>query len=212
MINKWRQTPEANEEHYKDGKRQKTKNEQLTTPMNIGSPTQLAILFYDILKIEPFNKKTPRSTGEAALKKIEKDIPIAKIILKIRGVEKLLGTYIDKIPTILSPRDGRLHGEFLQFGADTGRFSSKNPNLQNIPARGDITVRRMFTASEEYSDKEVIDNSVKLYEFSEVLTNTGWKLVKDLVIGDVLLNNTEQGSIINIVDVKPNMKRIDFSQ
>ena len=71
-------------------------------------------------------------------------------------MEKLLGTYVDKLPEILSPRDGKLHGEFLQFGADTGRFSSKNPNLQNIPAGGDNSVRRMFRASEESSENEII--------------------------------------------------------
>ena len=212
-ISNWRLTPEANKrEIQKNGNLGKSKNEQLTEPMNINSSTQLAILIYDILKIPPFNNKTPRSTGEDALKKIEDKVPFVKLILEIRGMEKLLGTYVDKIPKILSTRDGRLHGEFLQFGADTGRFSSKNPNLQNIPARGDNSVRRMFRASEEYKEKEVINNSVELYSFSEVLTSVGWKLVKDLVIGDTLLNDTEQSNIVNIVDIKPNMKRIDFCQ
>ena len=156
-ISMWRLSPDANTPvKQSNSKNPKTKNEQLTEPININSPTQLAILFYDILGVKPVSKKMPRSTGEDALKYISKnyneDISnIASTILKIRGVEKLLGTYIDKIPTVLSKRDGKLHGEFLQFGADTGRFSSKNPNLQNIPARGDVSVRRMFTASPGYT-------------------------------------------------------------
>ena len=152
-IAKWRQTPEANLKTTIKGKPQKSKNEQLTTPINFNSSTQLAILLYDVLGIDSVDKKSPRSTSEDSLKAISEkiDLPILNTILSIRGMEKLLGTYVDKIPTILSPRDGRLHGEFLQFGADTGRFSSKNPNLQNIPARGDNSVRRMFKATEGYT-------------------------------------------------------------
>lgn len=145
-INSWRLTSAAN-----DKSSGKSKNDQLTNPININSPTQLAILIYDVLGFPPYSSSSPRSTSEDALLVIQDKLPIVKLILEIRGMEKLLGTYVDKLPTILSTRDGRLHGEFLQFGADTGRFSSKNPNLQNIPARGDNSVRRMFVASPGYT-------------------------------------------------------------
>ena len=120
---------------------------KLSDPINLDSPTQLAILLYDILKIPSQSTKSPRGTGEDILKKINN--PLCNLVLERRGILKLLNTYIDKLPYCLSPRDNRLHGEFLQFGADTGRFSSKNPNLQNIPAREE-SIRMMFTASPGY--------------------------------------------------------------
>ena len=209
-IENWRITPEANETKIVKGKKQKSKNEQLTDPININSPVQLAIILYDILKLPPFNKKTPRGTGEDALKKVQDRVPFVKTILEIRGMEKLLGTYVDKLPEILSPRDGKLHGEFLQFGADTGRFSSKNPNLQNIPARGDNSVRRMFRASEEYSENEIIDNKVELSNISEVLTDSGWKLVKELQVGDILINEDDSCKIVNIFPTKNNSTIVEI--
>ena len=78
-------------------------------------------------------------------------MPICNLILEKRGLEKRIGTYVDKLPQCVIPETGRLHAHFDQIGADTGRFSSKNPNLQNIPARGDNSVRRMFKATEGYT-------------------------------------------------------------
>ena len=214
-ISMWRLSPDANTPvKQSNSKNPKTKNEQLTEPININSPTQLAILFYDILGVKPVSKKMPRSTGEDALKYISKnyneDISnIASTILKIRGVEKLLGTYIDKIPMVLSKRDGKLHGEFLQFGADTGRFSSKNPNLQNIPARGDVSVRRMFTASpgytfvgSDYSQQE--PRLLAHYSHDESMINA-YKDGKDLyamIASKVYHNNYEDNLEFNPITKK----------
>lgn len=102
---------------------------KLDTPINIGSPTQLAILLYDILKVEPPDQKSPRGTGEAILSKI--DLPICKAILEYRAVQKLISTYIDKMTECVNPNDGRVHCKFNQYGADTGRFSSHNPKKAN---------------------------------------------------------------------------------
>ena len=120
---------------------------KLDNPINIASPTQIAILLYDILKLESPNKKSPRGTGEPILEKIEN--PITKAILEYREVAKLLSTYIDKLPDCVNPKDGRIHCSFNQYGADTGRMSSSEPNLQNIPSHNK-DIRKMFVASDGY--------------------------------------------------------------
>lgn len=151
-IAAWRQTKEANykELNSKQNKSgeytyKKSKNEQLADPPQLNSPTQLAILLYDILEVPVQDKKSPRGTGEEILKKI--NIPLCDLILKKRGLEKLIGTYIDKIPACVSPKDNRLHAHFNQLGAGTGRFSSSDPNLQNIPSKNK-EIRLMFKSAE----------------------------------------------------------------
>ena len=122
-------------------------NHKLSDPINIASPVQIAILLYDILKITPPDDKNPRGTGEAILQKI--DNPIAKAVLDYREMSKLVDTYIDKLPNCVNSKDGRIHCSFNQYGAKTGRFSSDNPNLQNIPSRNH-DIRKMFVASDGY--------------------------------------------------------------
>ena len=119
-------------------------NHKLSDPINIGSPTQLAILFYDILKVPVVDEKQPRGTGEDILNKI--DNPLCKAITDYRGVAKLLSTYIDAIPEYATV-DGRVHCNFNQYGAKTGRLSSDEPNMQNIPSHNK-DIRKMFVASE----------------------------------------------------------------
>lgn len=135
--------------YYKEIEEYKKKNpnNKLDDPINISSPTQIAILLYDILKVEPPDPKSPRGTGEAILQKI--DNPIAKAILDYREASKLVSTYIDKLPNCVNPKDGRIHCSFNQYGADTGRFSSSDPNLQNIPSHNK-DIRKMFVASDGY--------------------------------------------------------------
>ena len=125
----------------------KNPNNKLDDPINIGSPTQIAILLYDIIGVEPPDPKKPRGTGEDILLKI--DNPICKAILDYREMSKLVTTYIDKLPECVNPNDGRIHCSFNQYGAATGRFSSQNPNLQNIPSHNK-DIRKMFVASDGY--------------------------------------------------------------
>lgn len=125
-------------------------NKPLPTPLNWGSPTQLAIFFYDILGMQSPDKKKPRDTGEAFMSHYaDKGISICKAILKYREINKLLTTYIDKMPETLNPKTKRIHATFNQVGADTGRFSSSDPNLQNIPSHN-LDIRKMFTATDGY--------------------------------------------------------------
>lgn len=125
--------------------------------INIGSTQQLAILFYDVLHFESPDKKSPRGTGEDILKHY--DHPIVQAILEYRSMSKLLSTYVEAIPGYINKRTGKLHASFNQYGAKTGRFSSNDPNLQNIPSKAiklsDGTkidaghdIRQMFIAGE----------------------------------------------------------------
>lgn len=139
QIEAWRNTPEA-----KIIKQGKTNSDRLEFPPNISSPTQLSILLYDVLKVAVVDKRHPRGTGVDILKAI--NLPICKLILKERELLKLINTYIDALPEKVSERDGRLHCHFNQYGAGTGRFSSSDPNLQNIPSHNN-EIRMMFTAS-----------------------------------------------------------------
>lgn len=116
---------------------------KLDNPINIDSNTQLAILLYDILKIEPPDKKNPRGVGENILNQI--NIPLTSLILKKRGLLKLVNTYIDKLPKSINENDKRLHAQFNSIGTDTGRFSSSSPNLQNIPSHNK-DIRMIFAA------------------------------------------------------------------
>lgn len=122
-------------------------NAKIDSKINLSSPTQLAILFYDILKVDVIDAKKPRGTGADILEKM--NLPVAKMILEYRELEKLIGTYIEKLPECISKKDGRLHGKFNQYGADTGRFSSRDPNLQNIPSHNK-DIRKMFKATDGY--------------------------------------------------------------
>ena len=122
-------------------------NCKLESPINIASAVQIAILLYDIIGVESVDKKKPRGTGEDILLKI--DLPITKAILEYREAEKLVSTYIDKLPECVNPKDGRIHCNFNQYGAKTGRMSSSDPNLQNIPSHNK-DIRKMFKASDGY--------------------------------------------------------------
>ena len=150
-IAAWRCTEEANYKplstkpnKYGEYKVQKSKNEQLLDPPELNSTTQLAILLYDILHVPVIDKKSPRGTGEDILNKI--DIPLCKLILEKRAINKLIDTYIDKIPMCVNIKDNRIHANFNQLGAKTGRLSSSDPNLQNIPSHNK-EIRLIFTAA-----------------------------------------------------------------
>lgn len=126
---------------------------------NISSPKQLGEILFDELKVGEGSgkrlKKTEggaRSTRESELMKLEGLHPIIDEILKYRELSKLLSTYIDTLPSLAGP-DGRIHATFNQAGTTTGRFSSQNPNLQNIPIKNKLAhrIREAFVAPEGYT-------------------------------------------------------------
>ncbi|MDY0086459.1 MAG: DNA polymerase I [Bacteroidales bacterium] len=105
---------------------------------NIASPKQLGEVLFDHLGLQQKAKKTKTgqySTSEDVLSKIQKAHPVISMILDYRSLTKLKSTYIDALPTLINPRDGRIHTSYNQAVAATGRLSSNNPNLQNIPIR-----------------------------------------------------------------------------
>lgn len=120
---------------------------KLENPINVGSPIQLAIVLYDILNLKSSDKKKPRGTGKEILEAYK--LPLTDAILEYRTVEKLMNTYILKLPRCIEPKTGRIHGSFNQGGTDTGRFSSSDPNLQNIPSKNK-EIRKLFTAPKGY--------------------------------------------------------------
>jgi DNA polymerase-1 len=104
---------------------------------NIGSPKQIQTILYDKLGL-PVKSKTPKgqpSTAESVLAELADDYPLPRLILEHRALSKLKSTYIDKLPLEISPSTGRIHTSYHQAVAATGRLSSSDPNLQNIPIR-----------------------------------------------------------------------------
>ncbi|HEY9253688.1 MAG TPA: DNA polymerase I [Stenotrophomonas sp.] len=117
---------------------------------NLDSPKQLQALLFDELKL-PAVVKTPKgqpSTNEEALEAIADQHELPRVILEYRGLAKLRSTYTDKLPEMINPHSGRVHTSYHQAGAATGRLSSSDPNLQNIPIRTDDgrRIRRAFVA------------------------------------------------------------------
>jgi len=105
---------------------------------NVGSPKQLGEVLFDVLKLDPKAKKTKTGqykTDEEVLTALAEKAPIARAVVDYRQAQKLKSTYVDALPTMINPKTGRVHTSFNQAVAATGRLSSNNPNLQNIPIR-----------------------------------------------------------------------------
>jgi DNA polymerase I-like protein with 3'-5' exonuclease and polymerase domains len=277
LILNWRQSPEANayprqyqpkkskksraelEEEFpytdaKTGKRYKISKkclkDQLDNPIKLSSSQQMAILFYDILGIPSFDKKSARTTGEEAIERFKEvleamalaadtwenpDIqPTAEdyakmaknakpyysaaelcdLLLKRRGIVKLITTYIDTIPTLVKHwPDGRIRFHLNSLGTDTGRYSSggklkfmegEEPievsgiNIQNIPSHCK-EIRMLFKAACEEKEQEMVDNSIEIEEYLEVETPDGWKYPRDLKINDMITTDDSNALIKSIV-------------
>ncbi|MCE4545132.1 MULTISPECIES: DNA polymerase I [unclassified Caballeronia] len=118
---------------------------------NLGSPKQIGQIFFEKLEL-PVVKKTPSgapSTDEEVLQKLAEDYPLPKVLLEHRGLSKLKSTYTDKLPRMVNASTGRVHTNYAQAVAVTGRLSSNEPNLQNIPVRTGEgrRIREAFIAS-----------------------------------------------------------------
>jgi len=124
---------------------------------NVDSPKQLGVILFEKLAITDQVKKTKTgqyATGEEVLSKFVHDHPIVGKVLDYRELRKLKSTYVDALPTLVNPNTGRLHTSYMQTIAATGRLSSNNPNLQNIPirtSRGKEIRKAFIPRSEEYT-------------------------------------------------------------
>ena len=121
------------------------------TPFNILSPKQVGEILFDRMKIVDKPKKTKTGqyvTSKDVLESLRSEHRIVDLILKYRGLKKLLGTYVDSLPQLVNPATGKIHTSFNQTVTATGRLSSSNPNLQNIPVRDEDgkEVRKAFIA------------------------------------------------------------------
>ncbi|MBI4444960.1 MAG: DNA polymerase I [Acidobacteria bacterium] len=118
---------------------------------NINSPKQLGTVLFEKLNL-PLSKKTRKAghlaTGVEVLEELANSYEIARLILEYRELTKLKGTYLDSLPKLVNPRTGRIHTSYNQMVAATGRLSSSNPNLQNIPVKKEVgrRIRRAFIA------------------------------------------------------------------
>lgn len=226
LEEKYPYVDEKTGKRYKVGK---SKIEQLGDPINLASPTQLAILFYDILKCPTVSKKSPRGTGKDELEALAErtDIALCKLILERRGVVKLISTYIDVLPALAKHwPDGRIRYKLNSVGTDTGRFSSGGEfkfldgdepieisgfNSQNIPSRGDGKITRLlFEAKKEFADIEVDVDRFTVHETAEIETVDGWKYGKDIVaLKDSVL--TDEGpALVEVVSYNVLKKEYEF--
>jgi DNA polymerase-1 len=226
LEEKYPYVDEKTGKRYKVGK---SKIEQLADPINLASPTQLAILFYDILKCPTVSKKSPRGTGKDELEALAErtDIALCKLILERRGVVKLISTYIDVLPALARHwPDGRIRYKLNSVGTDTGRFSSGGEfkfldgdepveisgfNSQNIPSRGDGKITRLlFEAKKEFADIEVDVDRFTVHETAEIETTDGWKYGKDIVaLKDSVLTD-EGAALIEVVSYDVLKKEYEF--
>lgn len=152
-------------EYHRDLEKIQTKIWELAgEEFNINSPKQLGEILFGKILLQTKGKTTAtgnRSTKESELEKVRNDHPIVPLILDYRELQKLLSTYIDVIPEKVAS-DGRLHAKFVQTGTTTGRISSQDPNLQNIPIKSELgkKIRNAFIAEK--------GNKLVSFDYSQV--------------------------------------------
>jgi DNA polymerase-1 len=186
---------------------------------NIGSPKQLGEILFDKLKLADLpsgqagkTKKTKTgqyATGEEVLQKLAAEHPIAKKILDYREYEKLRSTYVDALPRLISKRDGRVHTDYRQAVAATGRLSSNNPNLQNIPIRTEKgkQIRKAFVSR----GKDYLFMSA---DYSQIELRIAASFAKDEIMMDAFKNKRDIHTTtaakvfkVEIAQVTPDMRR-----
>ncbi len=131
---------------------------------NLNSPKQLQVILFENLGMKPRKKtKTGYSTDNDVLQELAREHPLPALILEYRQIEKLRGTYVDALPKLINPRTGRIHTSFNQTVAATGRLSSSDPGLQNIPIRTELgrKIRKAFLPSAE-------DRAILSLDYSQV--------------------------------------------
>ena len=186
--------------------------EMAGTEFLISSPKQLGDILFERLNIDPNAKKTKTkqySTGEEVLAKLAYKHPIITKILDYRGLKKLLNTYVETLPQLINPRTGRIHTSYNQAVAATGRLSSVNPNLQNIPIRDENgrEIRKAFIPSS--NDRVYFSADYSQIELRIIAT-----LSKDPNMMKAFANNLDIHSItaskifkVAESDVTPDMRR-----
>ena len=179
---------------------------------NVASPKQLGIILFDKLKIEENPKKTKSgqySTGEDILTKLSKKSKIVSLVLEYREYKKLLSTYIDALPEMVSPYDKLIHTDYAQAVTATGRLSSNKPNLQNIPIRTQLgrKTRSAFVSRTE-------GNFILAADYSQIELRIIASFSEDKEMINAFNNNKDIHSItaskvfgVSLDDVTQDMRR-----
>ena len=177
---------------------------------NLASPKQLREILFEELNI-PAIKKTPSgvpSTAEEVLQELALDYPLPKLILEHRGLAKLKSTYTDKLPLLVQPKTGRVHTSYHQAVAATGRLSSTDPNLQNIPIRSEEgrKIRQAFIAPEGYKIVAIDYSQIELRIMAHLSDDPG--LVKAFSEGkDVHSATAAEIFAVDVDSVTSDMRR-----
>lgn len=177
---------------------------------NLGSPKQLAEILFEKLEL-PIVKKTPKgapSTAEEVLVQLAEEYELPKLILENRSLSKLKSTYTDKLPLMICKRTGRLHTSYHQATAVTGRLSSTEPNLQNIPVKSEEgrRIRNAFVAPEGYTMVAADYSQIELRIMAHLSNDEG--LLTAFANGiDVHTATAAEVFGVTIDNVEPNMRR-----
>ena len=177
---------------------------------NLGSPKQLQAILFEDLEL-PVIKKTPKgqpSTAEEVLQELALDYPLPKLILENRGLSKLKSTYTDKLPKMINPETKRVHTSYHQAIAATGRLSSTEPNLQNIPIKSPEgrSIRTAFIASEGCKVLAADYSQIELRIMAHLSQDKG--LLKAFEEGlDVHSATAAEVFDVDLDDVSPNQRR-----
>ena len=168
--------------------------------INLGSPQQLRILLYDKLGLKTTRRtKTGLSTDARALQQLVDQHPFVPKLLEYRELSKLKNTYVDALPPLVDPDDGRVHTTYDQTAAATGRLSSTNPNLQNIPVRTDLgkQIRRAFIAEDGHVLLSV--------DYSQIELRVMAHLSEDPILLEVFENHEDihTATAARIFDISP---------
>lgn len=152
---------------------------------NLSSPMQLRKILYEKMKL-PITKKTPKgypSTNEETLKKLSENYNLPKTIIQYRKLKTIKSTYTEKLPLMISSFTNRLHTSYNQTSTLTGRISSSNPNLQNIPIKGNIgrNIRKAFIAKNKYKIISADYSQIELRIMAHLSKDK--KLIKDFRMG-----------------------------
>lgn len=144
---------------------------------NLSSPKQLGVILFEQQKL-PILKKTPTgtpSTAEEVLQELALDYPLPKVLMEYRGLAKLKSTYTDKLPLVINKRTGRIHTSYHQAVAATGRLSSQDPNLQNIPIKTEEgrRIRQAFIAPKGYKLVAADYSQIELRIMAHLSDDTG---------------------------------------
>jgi DNA polymerase-1 len=177
---------------------------------NLASPKQLGELLFDTLGLDRKKSrrtKTGWSTDAAVLEKLEDDHPVVKLVLEHRTLSKLLSTYVEALPALVEPETGRVHTDFNQAVTATGRLSSSNPNLQNIPIRTEFSrrIRKAFLPEEGWRMISADYSQIEL----RILTHLSGEevLVKAYNEGDDVHALTAR-LLLDIEEVSPEERRL----